>query len=290
MPSIGQTLREARTKAGLELEFISSKTRIPVQKLRAIEEDDLGQITSAFFYKSFVRQFCEQIGMPYSRLADAVQQASIFYPEPLRPEQLGTVVQRSIVTPRERTFNPKTLAAVASFAVVLTGCSLLYPILQGKMSDIPEVLEHARQTIEAYLPGHSTTQTSPKAQPGTSVVARGSHPVSNDSGIRVELSAIEPSWLSMVADGHQTFNGILEPEQSKVLQCRDSGRVRTGNAGGVRFAFNGKPVGVVGPRGKVRIIVFTKDNYEVLEPSPVASLSNVPRFFTAVVEPMIVLP
>jgi cytoskeleton protein RodZ len=288
MASLGQTLREARIKAGLDLELISSNTRIPVQKLRAIEEDDLGQITSAFFYKSFVRQYCDQIELPYGRLTEAVQQACEFYPEPLKREQLGTVVQRSIVTPRERTFNPRTLVAVASFTVVLAGCSLLYPILQGKMTDIPEVLDHAAQKVESYIPGNQSPQQSEKSTAVTAPVSKANPVPENQSGIRVELSAIEPSWLSMVADGHQTFSGILEPEQSKVLQCRATGRVRTGNAGGVKFAFNGKDVGVVGPRGQVRIIVFTKDNFEVLEPSPVASIEPKHQLFSAVVVPTIV--
>ena len=53
--------------------------------------------------------------------------------------------------------------------------------------------------------------------------------------------------------------------------------MRTGNAGGVKLTFNGKPVGVVGPRGQVRVVVFTKDSYEVIDPSASAGVASVAR-------------
>ena len=93
---------------------------------------------------------------------------------------------------------------------------------------------------------------------------------------RVELSAIERTWISIVQDGKQTFNGILDPEQTKVLEGHDTARIRTGNAGGISCVFNGKSIGPVGPRGQVRTVVFTKDNYEVLDATTPIALAQFP--------------
>ncbi|MBV9223745.1 MAG: DUF4115 domain-containing protein [Acidobacteriaceae bacterium] len=98
--------------------------------------------------------------------------------------------------------------------------------------------------------------------------------VQPEDGFQVEISGIERSWLALAADGRQIFNGFLEADQIKVLRGHEVGRIRTGNAGGVSLVFNGKPIGVAGPRGQTRTVVFTKDNYQVLQPAVGAALTN----------------
>ncbi len=82
---------------------------------------------------------------------------------------------------------------------------------------------------------------------------------------RVELSAIERTWLSIIEDGKETFRGVLDATETKVLEGHETARIRTGNAGGISCVFNGKSIGPLGPRGQVRTVVFTKSNYEVLD-------------------------
>ena len=40
------------------------------------------------------------------------------------------------------------------------------------------------------------------------------------------------------------------------------------------LVFNGKPIGVAGPRGQVRTVVFTKDNYQVLQTASQVALPD----------------
>ncbi len=94
------------------------------------------------------------------------------------------------------------------------------------------------------------------------------------NGYRVDLSALEPTWLSVTADGRQAFSGTLEPEQKKSFEGHERGRIRTGNAGGITLVFNGKPIGVVGPRGQVRDVVFTRDNYRIVQPPGNVALTS----------------
>ena len=99
--------------------------------------------------------------------------------------------------------------------------------------------------------------------------AAASHP-----GFHVELSVVERTWLSIVSDGKQIFSGMVEPFETKVLEGNETARIRTGNAGAVSLVFNGRPIGNLGPRGQVRTVIFTKDNYEVLEPAPHLTLTR----------------
>jgi Domain of unknown function (DUF4115) len=93
----------------------------------------------------------------------------------------------------------------------------------------------------------------------------------NEAGFRVEVAATERTWLSIVADDKPIYSGVLEAAQTKVLEGHDSARIRTRNAGGVNVLFNGKTIGSLGPRGQARTVVFTKHNYEIVEPpAPIA--------------------
>jgi cytoskeleton protein RodZ len=85
-----------------------------------------------------------------------------------------------------------------------------------------------------------------------------------DSGIHIRLSAIETTWLSIIADGKQTYSGILEASQTKILEGRETARIKTGNAGGVTIVFNGKELGPMGRHGETRTVLFTKTGYEVI--------------------------
>jgi hypothetical protein len=87
----------------------------------------------------------------------------------------------------------------------------------------------------------------------------------------VEVAAVERSSLSIIADDKEIYNGVLEAAETRVLEGHETARVRAGNAGGVHVVFNGKALGALGPRGQVRTVVFTKDNYEIVEPpAPIA--------------------
>jgi hypothetical protein len=92
----------------------------------------------------------------------------------------------------------------------------------------------------------------------------------DNQSLQIEISAMERTWLSIVTDGQMTFSGMLEAAETKVLQGHEKAQLRTGNAGGINVVFNGRNIGPIGSRGQVRTVVFTKDNYEVLE-SPSAA-------------------
>jgi hypothetical protein len=85
-----------------------------------------------------------------------------------------------------------------------------------------------------------------------------------DRGIHIRLSAIETTWLSIVADGKQTYTGILKASQTKNLVGRETARIKTGNAGGVTIVFNGKELGPMGRHGETRTVLFTTTGYEVV--------------------------
>ena len=82
----------------------------------------------------------------------------------------------------------------------------------------------------------------------------------------LSLSATEKTWLSITADGKKIFSGVLEPSQTKTLAGSDVATMKVGNAGGIEVLWNGKSIGPIGPRGQVREVMFTPDNFEIKQP------------------------
>ncbi len=284
MQSVGESLRAARTSGGLTLEEVSARTRISIKNLRAIEADELGSMSSAFFYKSFVRQFANELKLEFSLLAPAVQAAASTIPEPLVPGQGDTAAPKVSRLRRPRRSNRRWFLSFASLAGMVIACSTVYAMWQSSRAGLHASIasfvnsvtsvakQPAAKKTHAVQPAHPpvaenhvtenhVTEKQAEAAPAT-MTAEASLPPSNF--FELKLSALEATWLSVAADGKEIFTGTLKPSEIKVLEGHEKALVRAGNAGGLSVEFNGKLLGRLGPRGQVRTVVFTKDRYEIV--------------------------
>jgi cytoskeleton protein RodZ len=84
--------------------------------------------------------------------------------------------------------------------------------------------------------------------------------------IAINISAKEATWVQVTIDGKVVFADILRPGENRVLSATQNARLRLGNAGGVDLRFNGTTIGAVGPRGQVRTVEFTPENFLIVEP------------------------
>jgi cytoskeletal protein RodZ len=132
MESVGQKLRAIRLQRGLTLEEISAKTRINLRNLQAIETDDPSLFTSAFFYRSFVRQFAQQVGIEFTDLAAAVTSFTSSMPEPLIPGQteLASPLPKVPALRPSRRKKLRWLYSFTSLIVMLVGCSTVNSLWQ----------------------------------------------------------------------------------------------------------------------------------------------------------------
>lgn len=308
MESVGQTLRDARVRLGLTLDQVSADTRISLKNLTAIEADDLSRLSSPFFYRSFVRQFAAKLDVNYESIAAAVQNAASTMPEPLMPGQEDLQAIQVPRVKRRRQPNLKWLRSVASFCVMLAVCTGAYTLWQQPHTDWRGLVNQLANRVATLTSGQASSTRAAKSIPqaentraslDNAPAAESAkapvntedavtvQPASSDSDsaapapaeaadarIHVQLSAIEASWLSIVADGKEVFSGVLDVPETKVLDGHDSARIRIGNAGGLSFTFNGKDLGVLGPRGQVRTVLFTRDTYKVIPSAAQMALSS----------------
>jgi cytoskeleton protein RodZ len=63
MPTIGDTLREARMRQHLDIADVESRTKIRAKYLRALENEEFGMLPGPTFVKTFLRTYAEALGL-----------------------------------------------------------------------------------------------------------------------------------------------------------------------------------------------------------------------------------
>jgi len=94
MPSIGDTLREARMRQRLDIADVEAKTKIRAKYLRALENGEFGMLPGPTFVKTFLRSYAEVLGLDPHLLVEEYRATheprdEIEQLQPLGPPGLG---------------------------------------------------------------------------------------------------------------------------------------------------------------------------------------------------------
>src|SRR5262245_57665073 len=79
MPEIGETLRDARMRARIDVSEIEAQTKIRAKYLRALENEEWGLLPGPTFVKSFLRTYAEALDLDGKAL---VEQYRLKYENP----------------------------------------------------------------------------------------------------------------------------------------------------------------------------------------------------------------
>jgi hypothetical protein len=88
---------------------------------------------------------------------------------------------------------------------------------------------------------------------------------SSPSSLSLEGEVNQPVWLRIYCDQRLVFEGTLKKGAQETWKAQDSFRLRVGNPDAIKFSLNGKPLGRMGPPGKIRDIRLTKDGWYVTD-------------------------
>lgn len=297
MTSVGKMLRTEREAQGREIAEIAEDLCILQRYLRAIEEDDAESLPGFFFYKSFARQYASILGVEENRVLPGLEAMAAtaealplpgVAPAPARPAEAGIGVSPlrpldPIVEDGNRRYFPDRHMGVplASLAVALLVCSGFYawwnkapqPVVSAAQSSVQAPVQ-APIPVPMRIPPQAPVAASPVStlakpaettppEPSALNVTATTEP---DGRLVLNLSATEETWLSITSGGKPIFTGTLQPSETKTLTGVEMAKMKVGNAGGLEVRWNGKPIGPIGPRGQVRVVLFTPENFEILNP------------------------
>jgi cytoskeletal protein RodZ len=262
--------------------------------LEAMEADDWKSLPGGFFYKSFVRQYADALGLSADEIEAAlaairIEEAPLPGPMPRReksmlhdiPPMIGRGSWLAVM---------RVVPSIGFLLAVVIGCSVLYSWWhrienRGRANDLSRGAARAAAK-RAPAPVVETRPVTPQVStvtepPRTDATqpARAGQPPAQGSpqpvaaagatdGVRITLAATEDTWVSVSADGRNVFAGVIKGQQSRVVEGKQNTRVLIGNAGGLQIEWNGRPLGSLGKRGEVRDVLFTRDSYKLIEKPP----------------------
>jgi cytoskeletal protein RodZ len=249
---IGAKLRQARLAQNFSINDIAQPTRIPARFLEAIESDDYSSLPGLIFTRNFVRQYAIALGLdPEPLLAELPKLDESTAPLPAPPKR-----PRSPYSHDQRL---RSLLSSIAWLIVAVGAALGAYLHYNHSITRAAAPPTAPENRSALAPSPRPT---PESSPGTQPPASPS--VGAPAPVQVSLTASQPAWVQVSADGKIAFTGTLLPNETREISAEEQVRVLAGNAGALRISLNGKALDSIGPLGQVRVVKLTAEGPEFL--------------------------
>jgi cytoskeleton protein RodZ len=222
MFEIGNSLREARERQGLEYPQIELATKIRAKYIRALEDEHFEVLPTGTYIKGFLRSYAEFLGLDGQLYVDEYNSRNVV-------ESFDDMPQRRPPRRHERSVEKKVVLLALGGIAALTGLVIVAWRFGG--SDTPG-------STPAIV-----TQTRPVTPTGLGFVGLG-------KGTYLEVRR-------RTAAGHMLFQGTLSRgDHEFVIGTRFWLYVR--RPAGVRFRLGGKPVSLPARRNLKVVVTPTK--------------------------------
>jgi len=221
-PQVGQALREARTKRGIELSEVERATYIRIKFLRAMEEDRWEALPAPAYARSFLSAYARFLGLDDQALVDQYRRTAEGAD---RAEPIPHTVLQPGVLRRGRSIRPLALLFTGLVAAVLLGLVIVGS--RGGSDNGGDVADRRGGTAAGSAATNTTTGETPGAQ---------------SSEVSLELRSTGTVWVCLVNDEDiaqvngetLTANEVRGPFDSRAFE------VTLGN-GFVEMTVDGEP-------------------------------------------------
>jgi len=295
--SLGEQLKQAREQRGVGLDEVAQSTKIGTRFLRALEADRYDQLPGGIFNKGFIRAYARAVGLDEEKaIAEYIAATE---PTPVKTESSGPLPPRIVETREEAQSPDSGDLPWGVFAIVLILAALglagwgFYSRESRQASKLPtppvsesapsvstgsassspqETSNVASSTSARSIPGptpaaSAVNKPKPVAGKGPEEAAgTASEPAANAAHyFSVRVNVREDSWLSISADGKVVLEGRFPAPTQKSVRATKQIVVRTGNAGGTDFEFNGRALPSQGESGEVKTLIFGAGGLEAVQ-------------------------
>jgi cytoskeletal protein RodZ len=111
MPTLGQTLRSARETKRVKLAQVAEKTKIPLERLQALEADTYHDLPDDVYLKGAIRNYAIYLGLNPTDLLSLYREA--------RPEEEKRALLSTAPTTRAIAVVPATIATLVVLVIIL---------------------------------------------------------------------------------------------------------------------------------------------------------------------------
>ena len=233
--SFGRYLQAARMKAGMSLEAVAKETRIRLDTLEQIEEENHENLPDEVFVRGFLRAYAGAVG------ADGTVAVSKY-------NSRMTVISKLAKSESElmKSGSRIWLRLFVSLVALLCLIAGTIWVSQLKRESKPEVA--SEETTEPQTEAEPQVDA-PVADTMPEVQAEDVLKAVEKHLLRIETS--EETWLKIIIDGQEPNEYKLFPGDRVELEAKDSYNLLIGNSGGVDLFLNDQPVAIAGKSGQV---------------------------------------
>ncbi len=265
METLGPYLRNAREAKGLDLRDAAQQTRISINYLKAIEEEDFAKLPGEVFVKGFLKNYARFLQLNESevmeRYASLTRPAVVAAGQKSEKAKAQPAAPQPAAAPQAAPEPERTVKASwepylwAGIAIIALG-ALLFIVL-------PE--RHHRQK-EPSQPASRPTET-------TSIVTSPASTAAPEK-LYLDIIAIEDVWVLVRTDSSPQKKAVLKKGESITWSADSRFLVSYGSIGAVKLVLNGKELSVAGPRNAVvRDLIITSagiayQKFEEEKPKP----------------------
>jgi cytoskeletal protein RodZ len=240
--SIGDTLAQARSQAGLTITQVSQRTCIRETIIRGIERGDFSACGGDFYARGHIRSIARSVGIDPEELIheydathgapQAIRAADVF--EPATPIKL-----------RERRSPNWSLAMIVVIALVLG---------YGVYRAVTAVASPHHPSAAASGRPHATVAPAAHSSPTPSAAAT---PTPSAHDVVIHLTAIEDCWVEFTSSGGQYLSqAYVVGGSTKTWTFHRAVTMQIGNPGGILLTVNGKNLGRPGSPGQPVTLSF----------------------------------
>ena len=242
LKELGSQIRQVREEKSVSIDEIATKTRIQARLLVAIEQGNLDSLPEPVYIKGLIKQFAETLGLNGAEYARAFPTGSQTYT--LKPSW------REVPSIQFGQLRPLHLY-VFYFLLVVASVSGISFLVTQRTSDSEEgnVEQQVVQEAEPTEPQLATTN-SPNEETQSSAQ-------SPESPVAVDISIKARSWVRVMGDGEQLYEGFLSAGENRSWTAEEKITIRTGNAGGVMVEYNEESPVALGKSGEVTEVTYS---------------------------------
>ena len=259
-------MRQARERAGLSLEDLARRTKIPPARLAALESADVLHLPAAVYTRGFVKAYAVEVGLrpdetadeylasfapPHARVTLAADGAAAITPSAVREYDVGQRIA------------PSGAGRLARLTTVGAAIGLLtYVVIINRQAGRQSGLGHDDNSLVS--PTRAVANAGLTHAPAQSLVVADASPISSAEPLGIELQSQGPCWLVLTVDGERVLMRLLQGGERLTFTVTREALLRVGDPSAMSLTINGQSVRALGPPGQPVNVTISRKNLKEL--------------------------
>ncbi|MEU8566992.1 RodZ domain-containing protein [Streptomyces pathocidini] len=249
-PSVGRALQKARIDSSLTVDEVSSRTRVRIPIVHAIEQDDFTRCGGDVYARGHIRTLARAMGIDPAPL---IEQYDAEHGGRPAPTPAAPLFEAERMRPEPR--RPNWTAAMVAAIVVVVAFVGFTLFSGGDEGGSTVASDTGSSQKPSSTPSAAKTKEVLPPEPSDSAIA-----AAPADKVTVKLIAQDgTSWVSAKDhSGRLIYEGVLKDGASETFTDEQQVDLVLGNAGAVQIFVNGKEIDERYEKGHVERLSYTK--------------------------------